>query len=145
MKTVASLLVVGSVLCLMSRVHALPDQVTTGPIGLEQALGKWQSTERYEDESRITVAFRSNGRAVEGWALLLGQHRKDDDHATLGLSFSDASWDGQRVLFNTILPEDEGTIGWELRPSTPTTAVLKALTEDGQPMQDDDLQWMMKK
>jgi hypothetical protein len=147
MKTVLScaVLSVGVVFCVISRAHAFQDLSTIRPIGLEQALGKWQSTERYEDESRITVAFRSKGPAVEGWALLLGQHRKDDDHATLGLAFSDASWDGQRFLFNTILPEDEGTIGWELRPSTATTAVLKALSEDGQPMQDDDLQWTMKK
>jgi hypothetical protein len=147
MKMMPSLLIlsVGVVLSLTSRAHASADQAAAAPIGLEQALGKWQSTERYEDESRITVAFRSKGRSVEGWALLLGQHRKDDDHATLGLAFSDASWDGQRFLFSTILPEDEGTIGWELRPTTATTAVLKALTEDGQPMQDDDLQWTMKK
>ena len=113
-------------------------------IELERALGKWQSTERFEGEPRITVAFRSKGRSVEGWALLLGQHRKTDDRATLGLSFSEAAWDGQRFLFSTILPEDEGTIGWELRIATPTTAVLTALTEDGQPMQDE-LKWEMKR
>jgi hypothetical protein len=54
---------------------------------------------------------------VEGWALLLG-HRKTDDRATLGLSFAEAAWDGQRFLFSTILPEDEGNIGWELRIAT---------------------------
>jgi hypothetical protein len=113
-------------------------------IELERALGKWHSTERFEDEPRITVALRRKGRSLEGWALLLGQHRKSDDRATLGLSFSEAQWDGQRFLFSTILPEDEGTIGWELRIATPTTAVLTALTEDGQPIQDE-LKWEMKR
>jgi hypothetical protein len=109
---------------------------------LEQALGKWNSTERFEDEPRISVAFRRGARSVEGWAVLLGQHRKNDDRATLGLSFSDATWDGRSLLFSTILPEDEGTIGWALRPLTPTTAVLTALTENGQPLQDE-LKWEM--
>ena len=113
-------------------------------VDLEGAVGKWHSTERFEDEPRITVALRSKGRSLEGWALLLGQHRKADDRATLGLSFSEAQWDGRRFLFSTILPEDEGTIGWELRIATPTTAVLTALTEDGQPMQDE-LKWEMKR
>jgi hypothetical protein len=113
-------------------------------VDLERAVGKWHSTERFEDEPRITVALRSKGRSLEGWALLLGQHRKSDDRATLGLSFSVAQWDGQRFLFSTILPEDEGTIGWELRIATPTTAMLTALTEDGQPIQDE-LKWEMTK
>jgi hypothetical protein len=144
-KALSFVVCMGAAFSLICRAHAFQDQTTSTRVGLEQALGKWQSTEQYENESRITVAFRSKGQTVEGWALLLGQHRKDNDRATLGLSFSEASWDGQRFLFNTVLPEDEGTIGWELRPSTATTAVLKALTEDGQPMQDDDLRWTMKK
>jgi hypothetical protein len=73
---------------------------------------------------------------------MLGQHRKNDDRAILGLSFSDATWTGRSLLFSTILPEDEGTIGWELEVRTPTTAVLTALTENGQPLQDE-LKWDM--
>jgi hypothetical protein len=110
--------------------------------GLDQALGKWNSTERFEDEPRISVAFRRSARSVEGWAVLLGQHRKNDDRATLALSFAEATWDGRSFHFSTILPEDEGTIGWELRPLTPATAVLTALTENGQPIQDE-LKWDM--
>jgi len=110
--------------------------------GLDQALGKWQSTERFEGEARITVAVRRNGRSLEGWAVMLGQHRKNDDRVTLGLSFSQAEWNGRGFRFSTILPEDEGTIGWELQVLTPTTAVLIARTENGQPVQDD-LKWDM--
>src|SRR5262245_6387082 len=113
--------------------------------GLEGSLGKWISAERFEGEPRISVSFRKRGSGIEGWAVLLGQHRKNDDRATLGLSFSDASWDGRSVKFSTILPEDEGTIGWELRAITPTTAILVALTEDGLPINDDDLRWDMTK
>jgi hypothetical protein len=110
----------------------------------DRAFGKWYSTERFENEPRISVSFRRGDRSIEGWALMLGQHRKDDDRATLGLSFTEATWDGQTFRFSTILPEDEGTIGWELRVTSPTTAVLKAITEDGQPIQDE-LKWDMTK
>jgi hypothetical protein len=95
---------------------------------------------RTSDHRRVS----QQGPLRGGWALLLGQHRKTDDRATLGLSFAEAAWDGQRFLFSTILPEDEGTIGWELHIATPTTAVLTALTEDGQPIQDE-LKWEMKR
>jgi len=109
---------------------------------LDQALGKWNSTERFEGEPRIAVAFRRNKGSIEGWAVLLGQHRKNDDHATLGLSFSEARWNGKSLLFNPILPEDEGTIGWDLQVLSPTTAVLTARTENGQRIQDE-LKWDM--
>src|SRR5262245_14418352 len=111
-------------------------------VALDQALGKWNSTERFEGEARIAVAFRGNKDSIEGWAVLLGQHRKNDDHATLGLSFSQATWNGKSLLFSAILPEDEGTIGWELQVVSPTTALLTARTENGQPIQDV-LKWDM--
>jgi hypothetical protein len=110
----------------------------------DYAFGRWISAEQFENEPRISVRLRDADRTIEGWALLLGQHRKGDNGATLGLSFMDAAWTGQGVRFNTILPEDEGTIGWELRDTSPTTATLAALTEDGQPMAGD-LRWEMRK
>ena len=130
------------VLGLMITTRVTPAQQAT--IDLERALGKWQSTEQFEGESRITVAFRRKDRSVQGWAVLLGQHRKGDNRATLGLSFTEVAWDGRRFAFSTILPDDEGTIGWELRVTSPTTAVLTALTEDGQPI-EDELKWEMTK
>jgi len=135
-----SLRLLGILVVVFTATRATPSAQQTA--GLDQALGKWSSTERFEEEPRISVAFRRGTRSVEGWAVLLGQHRKNDDRATLGLSFSEATWDGRRLLFTTILPEDEGTIGWELRVLTPTTAVLTALTENGQPIQDV-LKWDM--
>ena len=127
-------------LALTGAAHATPKaQATTD---LDQALGKWNSIERFDGEPRISVGFRRSIRSVEGWAVLLGQHRKNDDRATLGLSFSEATWNGRSLLFSTVLPEDEGTIGWELQVLTPTTAVLAAVTEDGQPIQDE-LKWEM--
>jgi len=107
------------------------------PLGQADMLGTWRSSERFEGEARVTVAIRAKDRGLEGWAVLLGQHRKTDDRATLALSFSEASRDGQVFQFNTILPEDEGTIGWELRILSRSTAVLVAVTEDGRPMQDE--------
>lgn len=110
----------------------------------ERAFGKWCSIERFEAEPRICVSFRRTGRSIAGWAVLLGQHRKTDDRATLGLSFAAASWNGRSFRFSTILPEDEGTIGWELRVTSPATAVLAALTEDGRPI-PEELKWDMIK
>jgi len=118
--------------------------VSQQPTDQSRALGKWNSTERFEGEPRISVSFRSTGPSIEGWAVLLGQHRKNDDRAILGLSFMNATWNGQRFRFSTILPEDEGTIGWELHVATPTTAVLTALTENGRPIQDE-LKWDMRR
>jgi hypothetical protein len=136
-----SLLGVGlCVLSLTLRATSASQQI----VDLNRALGKWNSTERFEGEPRISVSFRSNGPSIEGWAVLLGQHRKNDDRATLGLSFTNARWNGQSVQFSTILPEDEGTLGWELHLTTPTTAVLTALTENGQPIQDQ-LKWDMRR
>jgi hypothetical protein len=112
-------------------------------VTVAQALGKWHSTEQFEGEPRIVVSFRRGDRSIEGWAVLLGQYRKGDNRATLGLSFSEASWNGESMRFSTILPEDEGTIGWELRVETRKTALLIAVTEDGRPIQDDDLKWSM--
>ena len=134
----------GIALCLTTAARANAVHQAASAIDLDRALGKWYSTERFEDEPRVTVAFRSKGPSVHGWAVLLGQHRKADDRATLGLSFTDVAWDGQRFLFSTILPDDEGTIGWELRVTTPTTGVLRALTEDGKPIQAE-LKWEMRK
>ena len=130
-------------LCLLL-LTAAAIQATPGQQGadLSRALGRWNSTERFENEPRISVSFFSKGPAIEGWAVLLGQHRKNDDRATLGLSFANATWNGESFQFSTILPEDEGTIGWDLRVTTPTTAVLTALTEDGKPIQDE-LKWDM--
>jgi hypothetical protein len=113
-------------------------------IDLEGALGKWSSTERFEEEPRITVAIRRKATGMYGWMVMLGQTRKSDNRATLALSFADVTWDGRRFLFDTVLPDDEGTIGWELSVATSTTAVLKALTEDGKPF-DGDLKWDMRK
>jgi hypothetical protein len=144
MKPVLSLrqfrLGLGLVLIVSVAAPAVPEAQQT--LTVDQALGKWNSTERFEGEPRIAVAFRRSARSVEGWAVMLGQHRKNDDRAILGLSFSDATWTGRSLLFSTILPEDEGTIGWELEVRTPTTAVLTALTENGQPLQDE-LKWDM--
>jgi hypothetical protein len=130
------------VLSLTAAIQATP--ASQQAVDLDRALGKWHSTERFEDEPRISVSFRRNGPSIEGWAVLLGQHRKADDRATLGLSFANATWNSQSFRFSTILPEDEGTIGWELRVTTPTTAVLAALSEDGRPIQDE-LRWEMTK
>jgi len=101
--------------------------------GMERALGKWHSTEQFEGEPRVQFAFRQQGNEVVGWVVMLGQQRKGNDRTALALSFCDVRWDGDRVRFDSILPEDEGTIGWEMRPGADGKGVLAAVTENGVP------------
>jgi len=115
-----------------------------GPTGVKVTSGVWRSTEQFEGEARISVAFRERGNEIAGWAILLGQHRKNDDRATLGLTFHSAKRNGDTVTFETMLPEDEGTIGWSFNATSPTTGTLTALTEDGQPVQNS-LVWELKR
>jgi hypothetical protein len=107
--------------------------------------GTWRSVEQFENESRISVGFRERGKQIVGWAILLGQHRKNDDRATLGLTFQNLKVRGNTVTFETMLPEDEGTLGWEFRKNSDTTATLKAVRENGEPIADDALVWEMKR
>jgi hypothetical protein len=141
MKSVHAPSLIGlAILTFAATIRATPAVQQTADVN--RGLGRWSSIERFEGEPRISVSLRNAGPSIEGWAVLLGQRRRSDDRATLGLSFANATWSGQSFRFSTILPEDEGTIGWELRVTTATTAVLTALTEDGQPMQDQ-LKWDM--
>jgi hypothetical protein len=103
------------------------------PASLERALGNWHSTEQFEGEPRVQFAFRQRGNEIVGWVVMLGQQRKNDNHAVLALSFCDVRWEGDRVRFESILPDDEGTIGWEMRPGAGGTGVLSAVTENGTP------------
>lgn len=100
-----------------------------------QAVGVWHSTERFRGESRVTVAFRKEGDGIVGWATMLGMQRKTDDDATLGFSFCDVRWTDHRFLFKTILPDDEGTTAWEMRLTSGDKATLRAVTENGIPIE----------
>lgn len=143
MKSVVSRGFLGfAVLILSATAAARATSVVQQVNDAERAFGTWSSTEQFESEPRISVSFRRTDRSIAGWAMLLGQQRKTDHRATLGLSFTEATWNGQVFQFSTILPEDEGTIGWELRVTSPTTAILTALTEDGRPI-PDELKWDM--
>ena len=134
-------LLVGTILSLVCAAAPVAHQ-TDASLALGDAVGKWHSEERFEEEPRITVALRQKAGKLEGWVVMLGQTRKKDTRATLGLSFAAAEWDGRRFAFETILPDDEGTIGWELRVISATKAVLAGLTEDGKPL-DAKLEWPM--
>ena len=107
--------------------------------------GTWRSVEQFENESRISVGFRERGKQIVGWAILLGQHRKNDDRATLGLTFQNLKVRGNTVTFETMLPEDEGTLGWEFHKTSDTTGTLRAVRENGEPIADADLVWEMKR
>jgi hypothetical protein len=43
-------------------------------------------------------------------------------------------WDGDHIKFATILPDDEGTLGWEMRPIDNDRGVLSAITGNGVPL-----------
>jgi hypothetical protein len=114
------------------------------PVNVERALGTWRSVEQFEGESRLSFSFRQRGKDITGWAVMLGQHRKGDNRVTLALTFQGAAWEKDHFRFETMLPEDEGTIGWELRVSGANRATLVALSEDGVPF-DEPLMWPMTK
>jgi hypothetical protein len=101
---------------------------------MERALGTWHSTEQFEGEPRVQFAFRQQANEVVGWVVMLGQQRKGDNRAVMALSFCNVRWDGDRVRFDSILPEDEGTIGWEMRPGADGKGVLAAVSENGMPI-----------
>jgi len=107
--------------------------------------GTWRSVEQFENESRISVGFRERGNDIVGWAVLLGQHRKNDDRATLVLTFQNLKVSGNTVTFETLLPEDEGTLGWEFHKTSDTTGTLKTVKENGEPIADADFVWEMKR
>ena len=109
---------------------------------IDNAIGKWRSVEQFEGEPRYSFAFKKDSSGISGWAVMLGQTRKGDNRAILALTFYGAKWDKDRLRFETMLPEDGGTIGWELLPTGANSAKLSALTEDGEPM-DEPLTWDM--
>jgi hypothetical protein len=110
---------------------------------LDTTIGKWLSVEQFEGEPRFAFSFKRTNGEISGWAVLLGQNRKGDHRATLAMTFSGVKWDKDRLRFETPLPEDEGTLGWELRPMSATRATLRTLTINGEPADDDDLVWEM--
>ncbi|MGH9222174.1 MAG: hypothetical protein ACRD1W_22890 [Vicinamibacterales bacterium] len=125
---------------LVTAVAALePAQALT----VENAIGRWRSVEQFEGESRFSFAFKQDSSGISGWAVLLGQTRKGDNRAILALTFYGAKWDKDRLRFETMLPEDGGAVGWELRPVDATRATLHSLTINGVPLDDDDLAWDM--
>jgi hypothetical protein len=125
---------------LVTAVAALESAQT---LTVDNAIGRWRSVEQFEGEPRFSFAFKQDSSGISGWAVLLGQTRKGDNRATLALTFYGAKWDKDRLRFETPLPEDEGTIGWELRPVDATHAKLVSLTVNGVPLDDDDLAWDM--
>jgi len=133
-------LVVAFAIGLVTAVAALePAQTLT----VDNAIGRWRSVEQFEGEPKFSFAFKQDTSGISGWAVLLGQTRKGDNRATLALTFYGAKWDRDRLRVETMLPEDEGTIGWELRPVDATRARLVSLTVNGVPLDDEDLAWDM--
>jgi hypothetical protein len=124
-------------------VAGFPSIEAAQTLTVDHAIGKWRSVEQFEGESRLAFAFKQDSSGISGWAVMLGQTRRGDNRATLALTFYGAKWDKDRIRFDTILPEDGGTIGWELRPVDAAHAKLVSLTVNGVPLDDDDLAWDM--
>jgi hypothetical protein len=102
----------------------------------ESVLGRWYSVEQFEGEPRFSFGFTREGGDIVGWAVLLGQTRKQDNRATLAMAFYGAKWETGRLTFKTILPEDGGTLAWTLVPTDAKRAKVTAITEDG-----EELSW----
>ena len=119
------------------------DAQSTQSLTADSAIGTWRSVEQFEGEPRLTFAFKRANGDITGWAVMLGQKRKADHRATLAMTFYGVKWDNDRLIFESMLPEDGGTIGWELRPIDAKRSKLLALTINGVPLDDDDLAWDM--
>jgi hypothetical protein len=102
----------------------------------ESVLGRWYSAEQFEGEPRFSFGFTREGGGIAGWAVLLGQTRKQDNRATLAMTFYGARWEADRLTFETMLPEDGGKLAWTLVPSDAKRAKVTAITEDG-----EELSW----
>lgn len=113
--------------------------------GVEDALGTWKSVEQFEGEPRLSFGFKRTNGDISGWGVMLGQKRKADHRATLAMTFYGVKWEKDRLRFESLLPEDGGTIGWELRPTDAKRSRLVAVTLNGAPLDDDDLAWDMVK
>jgi hypothetical protein len=110
---------------------------------VEDAIGTWRSVEQFEGESRLSFGFKTAAGEMSGWGVMLGQKRKADHRATLAMTFYGVKWDKDRLRFESLLPEDGGTIGWELRLLDAKRSRLVAVTLNGDPLDDDDLAWDM--
>lgn len=106
------------------------------PPSAESVIGRWYSVEQFEGEPRFSFGFTREGSDIVGWAVLLGQTRKQDNRATLAMTFHGAKWDAGRLTFETRLPEDGGKLVWRLVPADTKRATLTAITEDG-----EELSW----
>jgi hypothetical protein len=102
----------------------------------EGVLGRWYSVEQFEGEPRFSFGFTREGASIAGWAVLLGQTRKQDHRATLAMTFDGAKWEAGRLTFETMLPEDGGKLAWTLVPTDAKRAKVTAITEDG-----EELSW----
>ena len=102
----------------------------------ETVIGRWYSVEQFEGEPRFSFGFTKDNSGIAGWAVLLGQTRKQDHRATLAMTFTTAKWDAGRLTFETVLPEDGGKLAWTLVPADATHAKITAVTEDG-----EELSW----
>lgn len=110
---------------------------------IDDAIGTWRSVEQFEGEARLTFGFKRTNGDISGWGVMLGQKRKADHRATLAMTFYGVKWEKDRLRFESLLPEDGGTIGWELRPIDAKRSRLVAVTLNGEPLDDDDLAWDM--
>ncbi len=66
--------------------------------------------------------------------------------AALTLKVRDFRGSADRATFMVDLPDDEGVVGWELRArNTRDAAILRALTIDGEPADDDLPSWTLRR
>ena len=66
--------------------------------------------------------------------------------AALTLAVRDFRGTAERATFMVDLPDDEGVIAWEIRAhSGPGTALLRAVTIDDEPVDDDMPSWTLRR
>ena len=70
----------------------------------------------------------------------------DEKVAALTLAVRDFRGTTDRATFTVDLPNDEGVIAWEIRAqSAPGSAILRAVTIDDEPVDDDTPSWTLRR
>lgn len=119
----------------VTRVAASDAKPAQAPVDGQPVSGEWRSGEQFENQARATLVVDDGAGARTGTLTLRGLTDGDNHRATLRVPFRDGTWDGTTLSFVTVLT-GEGNARWALRTTAPGRAVLRVVSDEGQPLED---------
>ena len=104
----------------------------------DQWVGTWTASEQDRGVTvRLTISQSST--------LVIPGTGPGGKVAALTLLVRDFRRTAERATFVVDLPDNEGVIEWEFRaPNTRDVVILRALTVDGEPVDDDTPSWTLR-